>query len=146
MNFLLDDLINLPKVRVRNVVKETPETFLILECIEEEATCPHCGSKTDKIHQTRTKIIRDLAISGQMVYLNIPKRQFYCETCQKHFTEELEFVERGRRFTKRYENYVYERVIASNVEQVRREEDLTWDQVNRIHQHQYEIQKKSGRA
>ncbi|MDB9496368.1 transposase family protein [Spirulina major CS-329] len=145
MNFLLDDLINLPKVRIRNVIKESTETFLILDCLEEEVTCPHCENKTDKIHQTRTKIVRDLPISGQIIYLNIPKRQFHCEQCQKHFTEELEFVERGRRFTQRYEKYVYERVIASSVEQVRREEDLSWDQVNRIHQHQYEIKKKVGR-
>ncbi|MEM8638555.1 MAG: transposase family protein [Cyanobacteria bacterium P01_G01_bin.54] len=125
MNFSLDDLINLPKIRIRNVVKESTETFLILDCLEEETVCHHCGSKTGKIHQKRTKVVRDLSISGQIIYLNIPKRQFHCEKFKKHFSEDLGFVERGRRFTRRHEKYIYERVIASSVEQVKREEDLS---------------------
>lgn len=144
MNLFLDELINLPKVRVRNICKESTETFLILECTEEEVVCPHCGEKTDELNQTRTKIVRDLPIAGQIVYLQIPKRQFYCKNCQRYFTEELGFAKGGRRFTNRYEEYIYERVKVSSVEQVRKEEDLSWDQVNGIHQHQYESKKKSN--
>ncbi|WP_158413211.1 transposase [Baaleninema simplex] len=62
--------------------------------------------------------------------------------CQQYFTEELDFIETGRRFTRRYEEYIYERVIASSVEQVKREEDLSWHQVNGIHQQVYERKKK----
>ncbi|MDC0831891.1 helix-turn-helix domain-containing protein [Geitlerinema sp. CS-897] len=83
-----------------------------------------------------------MPISGQLVYLQIPRRQFYCKKCQQYFTEELDFIETGRRFTRRYEEYIYERVIASSVEQVKREEDLSWHQVNGIHQQVYERKKK----
>ena len=148
MNFLLNNLINLPKVSVRNVVQESTETFLILSHEEEGANCPHCGHRTEELNQTKIRIVRDLPISGQIIYLRLPKRQFYCKPCQRYFTEEVDFVKLGRRFTRRYETYIHERVIASSVEQVAREEDLSWDQVNGIHQHQYESQKKleTGKA
>ncbi|WP_293337130.1 transposase family protein [Microcoleus sp. CAWBG58] len=38
-------------------------------------------------------MIRDLSIFGQPVYLKVPRRQFYCRTCQKYFTESLNFVD-----------------------------------------------------
>ncbi|WP_245555438.1 ISL3 family transposase, partial [Baaleninema simplex] len=98
--------------------------------------------KTGELNQTRTVRVRDLPISGQLVYLQIPRRQFYCKNDQQYFTEELDFIETGRRFTRRYEEYIYERVIASSVEQVKREEDLSWHQVNGIHQQVYERKKK----
>ncbi|WP_445958301.1 transposase family protein [Baaleninema simplex] len=44
---------------------------------------------------------------------------FTVKKCQQYFTEELDFIETGRRFTRRYEEYIYERVIASSVEQVK---------------------------
>lgn len=142
MNFLLENLINLPNVRIRNAVRETTEVFVLLDCNDEEVACPHCIKKTDELNQTRQVLVRDLPISGHRVYLKIPRRQFYCPHCQKYFTENLEFFEPGRRFTDRYEKNIYERVNSSSIEQVRREEDLSWDQVNGIHQHQYDLQKK----
>lgn len=143
MNFLIEELVNLPQVRVENVVREGQVIFLKLGFKDDEIVCPHCGKKTGELNQIRTVMVRDLPISGQLVYLNIPRRQFYCKHCQKYFTEELDFVESGRRFTKRYEEYIYDRVIASSVESVRKEEDLSWDQVNGIHQHLYDLKKKS---
>ncbi len=71
MNFFVEDLINLPKVRVRSVVREREAIFLQLGFREEEVACPHCGKKTGELNQTRTVRVRDLPISGQLVYLQI---------------------------------------------------------------------------
>lgn len=142
MNFLLENLIDLPNVRIRNAVKEATEIFVLLDCNDEAVACPHCEKKTDELNQTRQILVRDLPISGHHVYLKIPRRQFYCPNCQKYFTEDLEFFEPGRRFTDRYEKSIYKRVNSSSIEQVRREEDLSWEQVNGIHQNQYNLQKK----
>lgn len=144
MNFWLEELVDLPKFRIKNVLKEDLEIFLILDPKSEIAYCPHCQKKTDDLNQTRIVLIRDLPILGRRVYLKVPRRQFYCRNCQKYFTEPLDFVDAGRRFTRRYESSIYERVLTSSIEQVRREEDLSWDQVNGIHKHQYERQKKSS--
>ncbi len=45
MNFFVEDLINLPKVRVRSVVREREAIFLQLGFREEEVACPHCRQK-----------------------------------------------------------------------------------------------------
>jgi transposase len=142
MNRFLDNLLNLPKVSVRNVIQESKEVFLILDCEEEKVACPHCNHQTDEINQIRLMLVRDLPISGQSVQLKVPRRQFYCKNCQKYFTENLEFIDWHRRYTQRYEEYIYHRVNASSVEQVKREEDLSWDQVQGIYKRQCEHRKK----
>jgi transposase len=142
MLFFLENLLNLPKVGIRNVIQEGIEAFLILSCQEEKVKCNYCGSLTDELHQTNNILIRDLSISGQRVYLKVPRRKFYCKQCQRFFTENLEFMEAGRKYTVRYEEYIYERVNVSSVEQVKRDESLSWDQVNGIYQRQCERKKK----
>ena len=142
MLFFLENLLNLPKVNIRNVIQEGKQAFLILSCQEEEVKCNYCGSLTDELHQTNSVLVRDLSISGQMVYLKVPRRKFYCKDCQRFFTENLEFMEVRRKYTVRYEEYIYGRVNVSSVEQVGREESLSWDQVNGIYQRQCEAKKK----
>jgi transposase len=142
MLFFLENLLNLPKVNIRNVIQEGKQAFLILSCQEEEVKCNYCGSLTDELHQTNNVLVRDLSISGQMVYLKVPRRKFYCKDCQRFFTENLEFMEARRKYTVRYEEYIYGRVNVSSVEQVGREESLSWDQVNGIYQRQCEAKKK----
>ena len=142
MLFFLENLLNLPKVSIRNVIQEGKQAFLILSCQEEEVKCNYCGSLTDELHQTNNVLVRDLSISGQMVYLKVPRRKFYCKNCQRFFTENLEFMEARRKYTVRYEEYIYGRVNVSSVEQVSREESLSWEQVNGIYQRQCEVKKK----
>ena len=52
---------------------------------------------------------------GQVVYLKVPRRQFYCRECKKYSTEPLDFLEMGRNYTIRYEEYIYDRVKTSNI-------------------------------
>ncbi len=42
----------------------------------------------------------------------------------------------------RYENAIYQRVQTTSIEQVSREEDLSWDQVQGIFKHQFDVKKK----
>jgi len=146
MLFFLENLVDLPKVKIRNVIQEGTEAFLILSCQEEEVKCNYCGRLTDELHQTNNLLIRDLPISGQTVYLQVPRRKFYCKKCQRFFTENLEFMEARRKYTVRYEEYVYNRVNVSSVEQVSREEALSWDKVHGIYQRQCEKKKKIGKG
>jgi transposase len=52
--------------------------------------------------------------------------------CQRYFTERLSFVDWERRYTQRYENAIYQRIQTTSIEQVSREEELSWDQVQGI--------------
>lgn len=143
MLYFLENLLKLPKVSIQNVIQEDEEVFLILTCTEEKVECQCCSNVTDELHQTRHVMVRDLPISGQVVYLKVPRRKFYCKHCQHYFTENLEFMLPRRKYTERYEKYIYQRVNTSSIEQVKREESLSWDQVHGIYKHQCEGLKKN---
>ena len=142
MDFHLDGLLNLPDITIERCIKNDRKTILKVGFLTDYATCPHCQKSTDELHQIRTILIRDLPISGQLIELEIPRRQYYCKNCQKYFTEQLCFVDEGRRYTQRYEEYIYHRVQVTTVEQVKREEELSWDQIQGIFNHQRSQVKK----
>ena len=135
MDFHLDILLNLPSVTVESCIYQDNEVNLILRFLTEGSCCPHCGSYTEELHQNRPVLIRDLPIFGRIVHLKVPRRQFYCGNCQRYFTEKLEFVDWERRYTQRYEENIYQRIKSSSIEQVSREERLSFEQAQGIFTH-----------
>jgi transposase len=79
MDFHLDALLNLPNVTVFTYYQKEGFIILKLELLNEGIQCPHCQNYTDHLHQTRSILVRDLSIFGQSVYLQVPRRQFYCQ-------------------------------------------------------------------
>lgn len=136
MDFHLDTLLSLPDITVESCTYQSEQVYLRLRFLTEQSDCPHCHNPSDKLHQNRPVLIRDLAVFGKVVYLHVPRRQFYCRECQRYFTG-LAFVDWERRSTQRYEEYIYQRVKSTSVEQVSREEKLSWDQVQGIFNHQF---------
>jgi transposase len=76
--------------------------------------------------------------------LKVPRRQFVCVQCGKHTTEPLEFLQQFRRHTTRYEEHIYQRVVATNIEQVGREEQLKYDEIKGIFDHIHNQRQKTG--
>lgn len=109
---LLTELLNLESVRVIKY-KNLPQVGLILhtEVLSKEANCTRCRNKSQRIHQNHRYLIKDLPISGQPVYLEINRRQFKCELCQKPFSEELNFVEKRRKYTTRLATEIVRQVL-----------------------------------
>lgn len=132
MDFHLDTLLNLPHVTVFTCYKKEGFSILKLDLLNPKVNCIYCQNATDDIHQVRPILIRDLSICGQGVFLQVPRRQIYCTSCKKYSTEALDFVEKGRNYTKRYEEYIYERVKELTVKQVSHNEQLTAEQVQNI--------------
>ena len=137
MDFHLDTLLNLPDITVESCTYQDQEVYLKLRFLTEKSDCPRCHNLSDDLHQNRPVLIRDLAVFGKVVYLHVPRRQFYCRECQRYFTERLAFVDWERRYTQRYEEYIYQRVQSTSTEQVSREEKLSWDQVQGIFNHKF---------
>jgi transposase len=144
MDFHLDTLLNLPNITVFTATQVEGFTLLTLEFLNEGIYCPHCQSYTDTIHQTRPILVRDLPICGQPVHLHLPRRQFDCQACKKSPTEPLSFVDKRRNYTRRYEEYIYERVKELTVEQVSRNEQLSPAKVENIFQRIASQKKKTG--
>ena len=132
MSFHLDYLLALPGVRVETCTQVEEKFFLGLSILSEGIVCHHCKNPTEKLHQARPILVRDLSVFGRPVYLKIPRRQFYCPTCQRYPTEKIDFLDVKRRHTQRYEENIYERVKQSSMEQVGREEGLSYDEIKGI--------------
>jgi transposase len=104
--------------------------------------CPHCNNYTEELHQNRSILARDLSVFGRSVYLQVPRRQFYCPTCQRYSTEKLEFLDKKRRHTQRYEQNIYARVQKSSISQIGREEGLSYEEIKSIFTHVHSSKKK----
>ncbi len=144
MDFHLDYLLNLPDVTVSRCQQQEGFIFLELDFLNEGIPCPHCQTYTDNLHQNRPILVRDLSICGQGVFLKVPRRQFICSHCGKYPTEGLEWIEKRRNYTKRYEESIYERVKELTVQQVSQSEQLSPEQVQNIFSRQALLKKKIG--
>ncbi len=125
MNSALDSLLNLPGITVEGSVDVEEYSCLQVKINSRGINCPHCQNYTSELHQVSWRLVRDLPTFGKSVYLRVPRRKFYCRQCQRYSTERLEFLDRRRIYTKRYETNIYQRILSSSVEQVGREESLS---------------------
>jgi transposase len=132
MYWTLERLLNLPEVTIVKVQEVEDLICLELQGRREGIVCHHCGEYTDEVNQTRFVLVRDLPISGRGVYLQVQRRQFYCHKCGKYTTEPLDYIVFKRHHTKRYEEYIYQRVAVTTVKQVCREEELKADEIQAI--------------
>lgn len=144
MDLHLDSLLNLPQVTVFTCQQQEGFIILKLELLNSGINCPHCQTYTDNLHQTRPILVRDLPICGPGVYLHIPRRQWICPHCGKYPTEALEFVEKRRNYTKRYEEYIDDQVKELTVEQVSNREQLSPQKVQNIFHRIASSKKKTG--
>jgi transposase len=145
MDFHLDRLLNLPDLRIEKCLDTESEVHLTVKSWKESVNCPGCGLETDRINQERPLRVRDVSIFGKFTYLYFKRRQFYCENCQKYWTERLEYIDFKRQTTQRYQEYIYKRVKVSTVSEVAREEELTYDRVQSIFENQF-LKKKYMKA
>ncbi len=77
-------------------------------------------------------LVKDLPISGQPVYLQVNRRQFKCDNCQKPFSEELDFVAKKRTYTKRLAENILEQLKEGDILNVSRRNDVTEEEIQRM--------------
>jgi transposase len=128
----ISQLLNLPGTNVQGCSEVEGFIYIHLEITASGVCCPHCGKYSKEVRQNRPVLIRDLPTFGQKVLLKVPRRQFYCQSCQRYFTEQLEFLNPHRHHTKRYEENIYQRICSSTIKQISREENLSTDEIQGI--------------
>lgn len=141
----LEKLLNLPETTVVGYQQVEGYFCLQLKLTSRGISCSHCQQYTEEFHQTTFILVRDLPTFGQPVYLRVPRRRFYCRECQRYVTEKLEFIDWRQVYTRRYQQYIYQRVITSSVEQVSREEDLSGEVIQGLFRRvSNQLKKKTG--
>ena len=144
MDFHLDTLLNLPDI-VADSYSITLDTIVIkVRLVNDGINCPNCNKYIHKLHQIRPILVRDLSIFGQVVYLKVPRRQFYCTNCKTSPTESLSWLNKKQRQTNRYQEYIYERVKELTVKQVSENEKMSEDAIQDIFHKVASSKKKLG--
>lgn len=92
-------ILNLEDVIITDTKNVSDELHIYLELPRREHICPCCGERTDKIHDYREQIIKDIPL-GRTTLLHLRKRRYRC-TCGKRFFEKNSFLPRYYRLTLR---------------------------------------------
>ena len=68
--------------------------------------CPCCGEITNKIHDYRIQMIKDISSFGNFTIISLRKRRYACKNCGKRFYENVSFLPRYHRMTNRLSAWV----------------------------------------
>ena len=124
---LLTELLDLPNVRVTHYQLVGQQRLnLFIESTFAVAVCPDCQQLSLVVHQIgEPQMLRDLPIWNRRCWLRYALRRFKCETCATTFVERVGWREPGLDYTRRYEQFVYERTRREPLAQVAQAEGLT---------------------
>ena len=127
---LLTKLLNLPGVLVKAYRCYEGIGFILhLEAVQQQATCPRCGLKSEKLHQNHWYLVKDLPLSSQAVYVRVNRRQFKCVQCKNPFSEDLDYVRKNRTYTKRLARKIVRQVLDDDIRSVAERNDLSEEEI-----------------
>lgn len=130
MKFPVEQILNLPDMKVLDFQElEGEEIIITIEKSVNYSTCPWCGQMTHSIHQNHWRIIHDLPWNKKPVLLKINRRQFKCHKCKKVFSEQLDFVDKSKGYTKRLATDIVQQVLNSNIRSVAQRNGLSDEEV-----------------
>lgn len=130
MKFPVEQILNLPDMKVLDFQElEGEEIIITIEKSVNYSTCPWCGQITHSIHQNHWRIIHDLPWNKKTVLLKINRRQFKCHKCKKVFSEQLDCVDKSKRYTKRLATDIVQQVLNSNIHSVAKRNSLSDEEV-----------------
>lgn len=93
-------LLNLEDVIITKVENISDQLHIHIELPRTEHTCPACGAHTDRIHDYRLQVIKDVPLARN-TFLHLRKRRYRCHHCDKRFFEVNTFLPRYYRMTGR---------------------------------------------
>ena len=92
-------LLNLEDVIITSVENISEQLHIYIELPRIKHTCPVCGAITDRVHDYRTQVIKDVPLARD-TFLHLHKRRYRCD-CGKRFFEKNTFLPRYYRVTSR---------------------------------------------
>lgn len=92
-------LLNLEDVIITNIDNVSNQLHISIELPRRKHTCPCCGAVTDRVHDYRMQVIKDVPLARD-TFLHLRKRRYRCD-CGKRFFEKNTFLPRYYRVTTR---------------------------------------------
>ena len=93
------EFLNLEDVIITNVENISDQLHISIELPRRKHICPCCGAVTDRVHDYRMQVIKDVPMARD-TFLHLRKRRYRC-TCGKRFFERNTFLPRYYRVTSR---------------------------------------------
>ena len=102
-----EELLNLPSVEILDIKVDTK--IITIECQVKHLgdICPNCGQTSTTVNQYDHRTIRDLNMGIRHVHLLVKMRQFYCKSCNRYYTETLDFADLNKEYTHRQSDYMF---------------------------------------
>jgi len=97
--------------------------------------CRICQAKGTVHSKGLRRIVRDLDIGPAQTFLQVEYRRVWCPQCRRAQVEELEFLDAGKRITRRLARYIYQLCKTMTVEAVARHLDLNPKTVKAVDKH-----------
>ncbi|MEE1245541.1 MAG: ISL3 family transposase [Acutalibacteraceae bacterium] len=104
-----EELIGLQDLIIERIKSNEKEIHIYGKLTRKAHCCPNCLAKTDKIHDYREQIIKDIPVYGKAAYIHLQKRRYRCQ-CGKRFYEKNIFLPRYHRRTNRLSAYIIDRL------------------------------------
>lgn len=125
-------LLNIPNLKIEGVEVETKALHFYCKIEDDKSQeCPSCSKMNHQKTPKYRRKIRDLDISGRQVFLHLQVHQFFCE-CGRTYSENFDFVQSGKSYTKRQAKWVFEMSAQQSHTQVGGLVDMSHKTVERI--------------
>lgn len=93
------EFLNLEDVIITNVENIADQLHIHIELPRRKHVCPCCGAVTDRVHDYRMQVVKDVPMARN-TFLHLRKRRYRC-ACGKRFFEKNTFLPRYYRVTSR---------------------------------------------
>lgn len=104
---IYEQLLNLASVKIDAVMVESKSIIIECHVNKSDEPCPNCGQKSTKINQYYPRELRDLNMGARYVYLKVKMKQFYCTSCNRYYSEILDFADLNKGYTHRQTDYMF---------------------------------------
>ena len=91
------EFLNLEDVIITNVENISDQLHISIELPRRKHVCPCCGAETDRVHDYRMQVVKDVPLARD-TFLHLRKRRYRC-SCGKRFFEKNTFLPRYYRVT-----------------------------------------------
>ena len=104
-----ENLIGLQDLVIKKIDTNKKEIHIYGQLQRKSHKCPCCGAETNKIHDYREQIIKDIPIYDKHAFIHLKKRRYRCE-CGKRFCESNSFLPRYHRQTNRLSAHIIDKL------------------------------------
>ncbi|MCW3789689.1 ISL3 family transposase [Plebeiibacterium sediminum] len=103
----INQIFNIPQLNIKRVTSENDNIQIYASIKSKKAQCPTCNKYSNSIHDNYERNLTDLPILNSKTEIILRTRKFKCKNAQCHqkvFSEQIPFVAKYARRTKRVSN------------------------------------------